>query len=166
MTEQHMIQLLQKRGVTVEQISEIVFKLQKPYNDHLTEQECTDSVMAVLAKREVQYTLYTGIALDELAEKKLLPEPLQSILEADEPLFGVDETLALGIVHVYGMIGLTSFGYLDKEKMGIIRTLNDDKSSVHVFLDDLICGLAAAASARIAHQNEHAPDYSSKLRLD
>lgn len=166
MTEQHMIQLLQKRGVTIEQISEIVFKLQKPYNDRLTEDECIDSILAVLSKREVQYTLYTGIALDELAEKKLLPEPLQSILEADEPLFGVDETLALGIVHVYGMIGLTSFGYLDKEKMGIIRTLNDDKSSVHVFLDDLICGLAAAASARIAHQNEHAPDYSSKLGLD
>ncbi|GGI44317.1 hypothetical protein GCM10008018_06500 [Paenibacillus marchantiophytorum] len=166
MTEQHMIQLLQRRGVTVEQISEIVYKLQKPYNNQLTAQDCTESVLAVLGKREVQYTLYTGIALDELAEKKQLPEPLQSILDADEPLFGVDETLALGIVHVYGMIGLTSFGYLDKEKIGIIRALNDDRSAVHVFLDDLVCGLAAAASARIAHQNEHAPDYSSKLGLD
>jgi phosphatidylglycerophosphatase A len=166
MTEQHMIQLLQKRGVTIEQIAEIVFKLQKPYNDQLTEEECIDSVLAVLAKREVQYTLYTGIALDELAEKKMLPEPLQSILEADEPLYGVDETLALGIVHVYGMIGLTSFGYLDKEKIGIIRALNDNRAAVHVFLDDLICGLAAAASARIAHQNENAPDYSEKFRLD
>ncbi|MBD0382777.1 phosphatidylglycerophosphatase A family protein [Paenibacillus sedimenti] len=166
MTEQLMIQLLQKRGVTIEQIAEIVFKLQKPYNDKLTIEECADSVLAVLAKREVQYTLYTGIALDELAEKKLLPEPLQSILEVDEPLFGVDETLALGIVHVYGMIGLTSFGYLDKEKIGIIRALNDNRAAVHVFLDDLVCGLAAAASARIAHQNENAPDYSSKLRLD
>ncbi|NEW07767.1 phosphatidylglycerophosphatase A [Paenibacillus sp. SYP-B3998] len=166
MTEEHMIQLLKKRGVTVEQIAEIVFKLQKPYNDQLTEDECVESVLAVLAKREVQYTLYAGIALDELAEKKLLPEPLQSILEVDEPLFGVDETLALGIVHVYGMIGLTSFGYLDKEKIGIIRDLNDDRSAVHVFLDDLVCGLAAAASARIAHQNERAPDYSVKIRLD
>jgi phosphatidylglycerophosphatase A len=125
-----------------------------------------DSVLAVLEKREVQYTLYTGIALDELAEKKLLPEPLQSIMDADEPLFGVDETLALGIVHVYGMIGLTSFGYLDKEKIGIIQKLNDDKSSIHVFLDDLVAGLAAAASARIAHQNQHAQDYSSKVQLD
>ena len=166
MTEQHMIQLLQKRGVTLTQIAEIVFKLQKPYNDQLTEEECVDSVLAVLAKREVQYTLYTGIALDELAEKKLLPEPLQAILEVDEPLFGVDETLALGIVHVYGMIGLTSFGYLDKEKIGIIRELNDHPTGVHVFLDDLVCGLAAAASARIAHQNENAPNYSAKLRLD
>ena len=73
MTEQHMVQLLQRRGVTVEQISEIVFKLQKPYNDQLSPEECIESVMAVLAKREVQYTLYTGIALDELAEKSCCP---------------------------------------------------------------------------------------------
>ncbi|MFC5451956.1 phosphatidylglycerophosphatase A family protein [Paenibacillus aestuarii] len=166
MTEQHMVQLLQRRGVTIGAIAEIVFKLQRPYNDKLTMEECEDSVRAVLAKREVQYTLYTGIALDELAEKKLLPQPLQTILEADEPLYGVDETLALGIVHVYGMIGLTSFGFLDKEKTGIIRTLNDNKAAVHVFLDDLVCGLAAAASARIAHQNENAPDYSDNSPLD
>ncbi|RTE09251.1 phosphatidylglycerophosphatase A [Paenibacillus whitsoniae] len=166
MTEQHMVQLLKKRGVSVDQVAEIVYKLQKPYNAQLAMEDCVDSVLAVLSKREVQYTLYTGIALDEMAEKKLLPEPLQAILEADEPLYGVDETLALGIVHVYGMIGLTSFGFLDKEKIGIIRELNDNRSAVHVFLDDLVCGLAAAASARIAHQNEHAPDYSSQIRLD
>ena len=69
--------------------------------------------------------LFTGIALDELAERKLLPEPLQAIMEADESFYGVDETLALGITNVYGMIGLTSFGYLDKVKPGIIRKLNE-----------------------------------------
>lgn len=161
MTEQPIIQLLRKRGVQVEQIADIVLTLQRPYNSSLTIEECIESVLAVLGKREVQYTLYTGIALDELAEKKLLPQPIQSIMEADEPLYGVDETLALGIVHVYGMIGLTSFGYLDKEKIGIIRDLNDDPVSIHVFLDDLVAALAAAASARIAHQNLNAQDYSS-----
>ncbi|MFC0214114.1 phosphatidylglycerophosphatase A [Paenibacillus chartarius] len=152
-------ELLNKRGVTVEQIADIVYKLQHPYNDELTKDACLESVYAVLSKREVQYTLYTGIALDEMAERKLLPQPLQSIMEADESLYGVDETLALGIVHVYGMIGLTSFGYLDKEKIGIIRTLNDHKQAIHVFLDDLVAGLAAAASARIAHQNPKAVEY-------
>jgi phosphatidylglycerophosphatase A len=166
LTHQLIIKVLHKRGVTPELVADIVYKLQKPYNDALTIEDCLDSVLAVLEKREVQFTLYTGIALDELAEKKLLPEPLQSIMEADEPLYGVDETLALGIVHVYGMIGLTSFGYLDKEKIGIIQKLNDDKSSIHVFLDDLVAGLAAAASARIAHQNQNAQDYSAKVQLD
>jgi phosphatidylglycerophosphatase A len=166
MTEQPIIQLLRKRGVEVERIADIVLTLQRPYNSSLTIEECVESVLAVLGKREVQYTLCTGIALDELAEKKLLPQPLQSIMEADEPLYGVDETLALGIVHVYGMIGLTSFGYLDKEKIGIIRDLNDDPVSIHVFLDDLVAALAAAASARIAHQNQNAQDYSSIVNPD
>lgn len=159
MSKQLALQMLERRGVTLDQVAEIVYKLQLPYNDRLTIEECRESVLAVLGKREVQYTLYTGIALDELAERKLLPQPLQSIMETDESLYGVDETLALGIVHVYGMIGLTSFGYLDKEKTGIIRSLNNNVSRIHVFLDDLVAGLAAAASARIAHQNKHAKEY-------
>lgn len=157
--EQHVIEALEERGVTIEAVADIVFKLQLPYNPTLTKEECIESVREVLKKREVQYTLYTGIALDTLAERKLLPAPLQEIMEADEPLYGVDETLALGIVHVYGMIGLTSFGYLDKEKMGIIRQLNDHKKAIHVFLDDLVAGLAAAASARIAHRSQYVRDY-------
>ncbi|CAM2969407.1 phosphatidylglycerophosphatase A [Paenibacillus sediminis] len=151
--------LLNSRGVTIESISDIVFQLQKIYHPDLTIEQCVQSVKSVLQKREVQYTLYTGIALDELAERKLLPQPLQSILEADEPLYGVDETMALGITNVFGMIGLTSFGYLDKMKTGIIRDLNDNKNKIHVFLDDLVAGLAAAASARIAHKNENAKEY-------
>lgn len=152
--------LLKRRGVSVGSIAEIVYKLQKPYNPQLQLSECEESVIAVLRKREVQYTLYTGIALDELAERGLLPQPLQAIMEADESLYGVDETLALGITNVYGMIGLTSFGYLDKEKVGIIRTLNNKKSEIHVFLDDLVAGLAAAASARIAHAGKNAHEYA------
>ncbi|MDF2960888.1 MAG: hypothetical protein K0S39_2623 [Paenibacillus sp.] len=161
MSHKHIVECLEKRGVTVERIAEIVHQLQLPYNPQLQKEACVDSVLNVLKKREVQYTLYTGIALDELAEKKLLPEPLQAIMERDESLYGVDETLALGIVHVYGMIGLTSFGYLDKEKMGIIRELNDHESGIHVFLDDLVAGLAAAASARIAHRHQDEMDQTA-----
>lgn len=150
---------LEKRGVTIEDVAEIVYNLQRPYNADLQMDECRDSVRAVLEKREVQYVLYTGIALDELAERRLLPEPLQAIMEKDESLYGVDETLALGITNVYGMIGLTSFGYLDKMKPGIIRQLNLKGEKIHVFLDDLVAGLAAAASARIAHGDPKAIQY-------
>ncbi|WP_127529824.1 phosphatidylglycerophosphatase A family protein [Paenibacillus kobensis] len=150
---------LLKRGVSVGDVAEIVYSLQRPYNADLTMAQCEESVRAVLVKREVQYVLYTGIALDELAERRLLPEPLQAIMETDESLYGVDETLALGITNVYGMIGLTSFGYLDKVKPGIIRQLNLKGERIHVFLDDLVAGLAAAASARIAHQDPKAAKY-------
>lgn len=150
---------LEKRGVTVDDVAEIVYNLQRPYNPDLQIEECRESVRAVLEKREVQYVIFTGIALDELAERRLLPEPLQAIMEKDESLYGVDETLALGITNVYGMIGLTSFGYLDKMKPGIIRQLNLKGEKIHVFLDDLVAGLAAAASARIAHGDPKAIRY-------
>ncbi len=146
------IALLNERGVMVEEIAEIVMRLQKPYIKDISQADCIDSVMSVLDKREVQYALYTGISLDQLAEQKLLPSPLQEIVETDEPLYGVDEILAFGITNVYGSIGLTSFGYLDKEKIGIIKTLDNHQDKIHTFLDDLVAGIAAAASARIAHR--------------
>lgn len=159
MSYQMATELLERRGVTLSSIAEIVYILQSAYYPDLTEEECLASVKAVLGKREVQYTLMTGVALDELAEQGLLPQPLQAVMEADESLYGADETLALGITGVYGMIGLTGFGYLDKIKLGIIGTLNDDTGRIHVFLDDLVAGIAAAASARIAHRHEGAKIY-------
>ncbi|MDZ7542940.1 phosphatidylglycerophosphatase A [Clostridium perfringens] len=161
MTYDVAIRWLEQRGVPLSAIAEIVLELQLPYNSTLELDQCLDSVKAVLQKREVQYTLFTGIALDLMAEQKKLPEPLQSMLAADESLYGVDETLALGITSMYGMIGLTSFGYLDKSKMGILRELNNNKQQVHVFLDDLVAGIAAAASSRIAHQDKKANTYTS-----
>ena len=162
------IMKLQDRGVTVVHIAEIVRRLQERYHPNLTVEECQESVLHVLEKREVQHALYTGIALDELAEQKKLPQPLQTIMERDEPLYGVDEILALSITNIYGTIGLTNFGYLDKVKVGIIGTINDNRSQIHVFLDDLVAAVAAAAAARIAHQygaddynrNWHAPENS------
>lgn len=151
--------MLQSRGVSVNDIAEIVFMLQSPYNAVLTLEHCVESVNAVLQKREVQYALFTGISLDELAEQKKLPSPLQEILERDESLYGVDETVALSITHVYGMIGLTSFGYLDKLKPLVLQKLNNKGNGIHVFLDDLVAGIAAAASARIAHNDPSATIY-------
>lgn len=148
----YVVRLLEKRGVSLDSIAEIVLKLQRPYHDDLTLEECRESVEHVLRKREVQYAVITGVTLDMLAEEKKLPEPLQTILATDEPLYGMDEILALGITNVYGSIGLTNFGYLDKRKPLILGRLNRGKAGVHVFLDDLVAGVAAAASARIAHR--------------
>lgn len=149
--KQLVVSMLLDRGVEVEDIAKLVFVLQRPYNPLLQLKQCVVSVESVLEKREVQYAVLTGIVLDTYAENGLLPEPLQSAVLKDEPLFGIDEVLALAITNVYGTIGLTNFGYLDKTKMGILAVLNDHPHAVHTFLDDLVAGLAAAASARIAH---------------
>ena len=146
------IEMLNRRGVQLEQIAEIVMDLQKDYYDDLTIDICLENIDAVLSKREIIHAIITGIAIDELTEKKLLPEPLQSIVAADEGLYGIDEILPLSIVNVYGTIGLTNFGYLDKEKVGIIKELDTKKGEAcHTFLDDIVAAIAAASASRIAH---------------
>jgi phosphatidylglycerophosphatase A len=144
---------LERRGITNESIAEIVLEMQLPYNKGLTIEHCMESVESVLRKREMQHALLVGIELDELAEAKKLSSPLQQIVDSDEGLFGVDEMIGLGAVLTYGSIAVTTFGHLDKNKVGIINSL-DTKSggNVHTFLDDLIASIAACASARIAHR--------------
>ena len=151
------IELLAQRGVRLEDIAQLVLELQREYFPDLTCQECLESVLRVLNKREVQNAILTGLALDILAEKNLVDEPLGSMLRNDDNLYGIDEILSLSIVNVYGSIGLTNFGYLDKLKPGIIGSINDKKNSVNTFLDDIVAAIAAAASARIAHRAREVP---------
>jgi phosphatidylglycerophosphatase A len=151
------IELLAQRGVRLEDIAQLVLELQREYFPDLTCQECLESVLRVLNKREVQNAILTGLALDILAEKNLVDEPLASMLRNDDNLYGIDEILSLSIVNVYGSIGLTNFGYLDKLKPGIIGSINDKKNSVNTFLDDIVAAIAAAASARIAHRAREVP---------
>lgn len=149
------LEMLEGRGVKVRDIAEIVMILQAEYYEDLTLEVCEENILAVLKKREIIHAIMTGIALDEIAEKKLLPEPLQTIIETDEGLYGIDEIIPLSIVNVYGTIGLTNYGYLDKKKIGIIKELDEKKDeSVNTFLDDLVAAIAAAAASRIAHSRE------------
>jgi phosphatidylglycerophosphatase A len=146
---------LEKRGVTTDRIAELVMHLQQPYFPELTLAECVHHVEKVLSKREVQNAVLTGIQLDLLAEEgKLLP-PLQGMIEHDEGLYGCDEILALSIVNVYGSIGFTNYGYIDKAKPGILKNLNDKSDGkIHTFLDDIVGAIAASASSRIAHRKQ------------
>ena len=149
------IEMMKERGVEIEDISELVLNLQAKYYPDLTREICMENITAVLKKREAIHAILTGIALDELADKKALPEPLQTIVESDEGLFGIDEIIPLSIVNLYGSIGLTNYGYLDKEKIGILSELDNMKGGkVHTFLDDLVAAIAAAAASRIAHSKK------------
>lgn len=146
---------LEEVGVKLEDIGDLVVTLQKPFMPHLTLEDAIENIKMVLHKREVIHAILTGLAIDELASKKMLPEPIQSIISNDEGLYGIDEVLTFGIVNCYGSIGFTNFGYLDKEKIGIIKYLDEQKSKdvVTTFADDIVAAIAAAAAARIAHKN-------------
>jgi len=148
------VNLLEERGVNLDSIVEIVYDLQKKYVPQLTKDLCLNAISRVLDKREVQNAIVTGIELDVLAEKKLLSEPLQTLVSEDNPLYGIDEILVLSITNVYGSIGLTNFGYVDKVKPGIIGKLDElgkNSDQCHTFMDDIIGAIAAAAASSIAH---------------
>ncbi|MFD0871969.1 alpha-ribazole phosphatase CobZ [Chlamydia abortus] len=165
--KQAVVQKLEERGVTTEEIAEIVYEMQAPYNQGLQLSDCIDSVHAVLKKREVQHALLVGIELDMLAEQNKLSEPLQSLVESDEGLFGCDETLALGSVLGYGSIAVTTFGHLDKHKIGVIKRLDTKRGhGIHTFLDDLIASIAASASSRIAHRLRDLEEQEAEIAAD
>ncbi|MGF3067244.1 phosphatidylglycerophosphatase A family protein [Facklamia sp. P12934] len=159
--ESRSYELLAERGVSIEEIAKIVYDLQNTYVETLTMQDCIDNLHAVMQKREVQNAIITGIELDIAAEKGLLSPLLCDLLMRDESLYGIDEILTLSIVNVYGSIGLTNFGYLDKLKPGIIGKLNDEKDQrCNTFIDDIVGALAAAAASRIAHAQPQTDEIS------
>lgn len=146
---------LHKRGVKLSEIAELVMLLQQKYYPNLTMEECIHNVEQVLSKREVQNAVLTGIQLDILAEQGLLIPELQDMIANDEGLYGVDEILAFSIVNVYGSIGFTNYGYVDKLKPGVLERLNDKSlGPVNTFLDDIVGAIAASASSRIAHRKQ------------
>ncbi len=150
------IELLESRGVTINDIADCARFLQADYHVDLKKEELLESVMSVLSKREVQHAIMTGIELDIAAEKDLLTnKELQTLLRKDEGLYGVDEVLAYGICNLYGSIALTNFGFIDKKKYGIIAKLNSegkDSGVVNTFIDDIVGAIAAAAASRFAHR--------------
>ena len=151
------VEKLKNRGVTTRDIAELTYYLQERYYTTLTVDDCEESIKIVLNKREVQNAILTGIQLDELAERKMFEEPVQSMINDDYSLYGIDEILAFSIVNVYGSIGFTNFGYIDKVKPGILKKLDikdESKDTCHTFLDDLVGAVAAAAASRIAHSKE------------
>jgi len=149
------VKRLEDRGVRLEDMAQITLDLQKKYIPFLTFELCLEHVKRVVMKREVQHAVLTGLELDVLAEQNKLSEPLSSMLLNDYGLYGIDEILALSIVNVYGSIGFTNFGYVDKLKPGIMGKLDNEgkeKGKCHTFLDDIVGAIAAAAASSIAHR--------------
>ncbi len=152
---QIIIDRFSQRGVNLKDIAEITYDLQKKYIPELTLELCLEHVNKVMMKREVQHAALTGLELDRLAEEKLLSEPLLSMLLSDYSLYGIDEIMALSIVNVYGSIGFTNFGYVDKMKYGIIKKLDEagkKPNNCYTFIDDIVGAIAAAAASSLAHR--------------
>ncbi len=154
-TRDTVVKKLADRGATLKDIAVIVYDLQAKYIDNLTVEMCLEHVEKVVMKREVQNAVLTGMELDRLAEEGHIEEPLRSMLLGDNGLYGIDEVLALAIVNVYGSIGFTNFGYVDKIKPGIIKSIDDagkEEGRCNTFLDDIVGAIASAAASSVAHR--------------
>jgi len=151
---QDVVDLLEKHGVQLTDIAELVKVGQAEFIPNMSTELAIDSVEHVLHKTEVQDAIMTGIALDDLAEAGQIPEPLAGRIKSDHKTYGIDENMVMAILGVYGTISWTNFGYLDRMKPGIIGKLNEEQHNggrVNTFIDDLVAAVAAAAEARIAH---------------
>lgn len=153
------VKKLEERGVKISDITEIAFRQQSKWNPDISYHECQDSVEKILSLRDVFHILQLGAEIDRLTEEKAFNGPIQTILETDLGMFGIDELFGLEIGGLYGTIGKTNFGDIDVNKPGIVSVLNDlgkhDQKSCHTFLDDIVGAIAAAASTRVAQvENE------------
>lgn len=154
-TRDTVVRKLEERGVTLKDIAEITYDLQGKYIPSLNLETCLEHVEKVVMKREVQNAVLTGVELDRLAEEGHVEEPLKSMLLEDHGLYGIDEVLALAIVNVYGSIGFTNFGYVDKIKPGVIKRVDDagkKEGKCNTFLDDIVGAIASAAASSVAHR--------------
>ena len=148
----YVINELQRNGVSIDDIADIAFSYEEKYIPNLTHEVVWNAVDTILHKREVANTAMVALNLDKLATNGMLDEPLQYLVEEDAGVFGVDELLASGIANLYGQIGITNFGYADKDKTGIIKHLDTVKGKkVNTFIDDIVGALAAATAAKITH---------------
>lgn len=148
------INALKDRGVTYEDIAEMAYNLQKKFVPNIQMDEVKKDTIDVLHKREVLNNAMVGLELDRLATQGLIKEPLESIIMNDSGVFGVDEGIALNIANIYGTIGITNYGYIDREKTGVTKKLDEAKDDTsNTFIDDIVGAIASAVSAKIAHRN-------------
>lgn len=154
----YVVKELDKRGIDEWTVGNAAYAMQHQYYPDVTVEQFGSELTNVLKKREVLNNLAVGFALDDLANRSLLPEPLQTIVANDLGAFGVDEALALSITQLYGTVSSTNYGHADKEKIGFAKELDNSKGEINTFSDDLFSALASAVCARFAH--------GSALQLD
>lgn len=143
---------LKKRGVDLHQLSGIAYDLQHNFVPTITQEECYQELLNVLHKRELLNNAMVALELDRLAEEGQIKEPLLTIIRNDSGVFGVDEALALQTANIYGTIGVTNFGYLDRVKYGIIKQYDEDNDQVNTFIDDLLGAIVATLCGKLAHK--------------
>ena len=154
-TYENTVNKLKQHHIELHDIALIGYNSEKNYVAELTVEQVEAAVISILHKRVVQHQIWVALELDRLAEAHLLESPLQDLVENDDTLFGVDETLGTAIAMSFDTIGVTNYGYIDKIKVGLVGELDrkgKTTAAVTTFADDIVGALAAAAASKVAHK--------------
>ena len=104
------------QGIT---IKEMAREAKEDQDRHHVKADLETYIKAIehqLHKHDIMSIVMTGIVLDRLAEKKMLPSPLQAIVENDLPLYSTDELLSIALTQMYSGIAVTNYGFRDVHK--------------------------------------------------
>ena len=83
---------LKERGVSLDDLAQLVYETQKDYEPKLTLEECQKEINDVMYKRELLNNAMVMLELDRLTEAGQVKQPLADIIRYDSGVFGVDET--------------------------------------------------------------------------
>lgn len=148
----YIINYFVRHDVTLEEMAEEALSDQVKHGVKEPVESYIEALQDALHKRDVDSVIMCGLALDDLCSKKLLPEPLQSIMWNDAPAFSPDETQAVVLCMQYSGIAVTNFGARDVRKRGLAKRIDEDTHTCNVFLDDFVSALISIAEAKVAHK--------------
>ena len=140
------------QGIT---IKEMALEAKEDQEKHGVKASLDTYIKAIqnqLHKHDVLSIIMTGIAIDRLAEKNMLPSPLQTIIENDLGLYSTDELLSIALTQMYSGIAVTNYGARDVHKTKLAKRIDESKTHVNCFLDDIISAIIAGAEAAVANK--------------
>lgn len=144
-------QQLASHGISLKEMAREAKIDQDGHHVKASVEDYIKAIENLLHKHDVMSIILSGLALDQLAEKKMLPDPLQAIIENDLPLYSVDELLSIGLTEMYGGIAVTNYGFRDVKKRQLAKRVDESKDHVNCFLDDFVSAIIACAEAIVAH---------------
>jgi alpha-ribazole phosphatase CobZ len=147
MAERDIRDILERRGISADDIVSTAFELYFPHPGVETREKAQ-----TIFKRELDLALsdpnlailiYAGVLLESEGEKKNLPNLQQSHYDCDLTCLIADEVLGMSIAkYIGGYKGVFDYVRYDKAKPGILGTLGP-------FMDDVIGGLIGGVSSNM-----------------
>lgn len=148
----YIITNFKKRGITIQEMAEEAMQDQLKHGVTAKRGLYEKAIETVIHKRDNMSLIMFGLAMDDLCTKKLLPQPIQYIMENDLSSFSTDELVGVCLSMPYSGIAVTNFGARDVHKSGLAKKLDEDTQHCNVFVDDIVSALIGDAEAIVAHK--------------